>query len=413
MMSTSLMLAAFCVAPIGAVANDGIDDAPAIQAELAIRNVCLPAGEYTLAKHGQWSIDVPANRTLSGVGADTLLVMDGDGGFGAWSGINVRASNVTVRDLAITNRSRRTEEQTHTLQVRGPADDVVVERVWLSNPVRTCTPGIDDCPASGQWKGGDCIRTYGEDGARLRRPRLVGIAFRHCDRSGWSSNRGVEDASLTGSSFHDTGDQDIDIEATGTGAVDGIVIANNTFSGGQQGDYAISVQCSSVCRDVVIVGNVLRNRGIWAFNTEGLVVTSNRIRHTAIGIDPTILLLKTNADAVVASNSVTRSGAAGPVFAVKDHNTGSARNIAIRGNTVRQATSGPVFHYRGARGVTVAENRVHRDVDGIMTQAETSTNTASFDILVEANQLSGLFSALASGPIAALAALRGGQIGAP
>lgn len=399
------LLVALCVAPVGVVANDGIDDAPAIQLALAAGNVCLPAGEYTLGKHGQWSIDIPANRTLSGVGADTLLVMEGDGGFGAWSGVHARASNVTVRDLAITNRARRTEEQTHTIQVRGPADDAVLERLFLSNPVRTCEPGVDGCPASGQWKGGDCIRTYGEDGARVRRLRMSTIAFRFCDRSGWASNRGVEDASLTGSSFFITGDQDVDIEATGTGAVDGIVIANNTFSGGQQGDYAISVQCSSVCRDVVIVGNVLRNRGIWAFNTEGLVVTGNRIRHTAIGIDPTILLLKANVDAVVANNSVTRTGAAGPVFAVKDHNSGAPRNVAIRGNTVRQGTSGPVFHYRGAQGVTVAENRVHRDVAGVMTQAETSASALSADIVVGGNQLSGLFDALAIGPVAALAAL--------
>jgi hypothetical protein len=398
----ALVIAA-CLAPVGVVANDGIDDAPAIQLALAAGSVCLPDGTYELGKHGRHSITVTSNRSLRGQGAGTHFVMVGDAGFGAWSAIRAQGDNITLADFrASAAGASRTEEQTHVVLVEGASTGVRIVGLHLSNPPRI---EADGTPA----KSGDCVRLLGATGAVVRGTQVDSVHFSDCTRTGLQIQRGVEDTSVTDATFSGTGVADIDVEATGPAiGVSGLTIGTSTFSGGARGDHAITVQCATgACRDVTIVGNTLRGRGIYLFNVDGATVAGNTIRADARGIDPTVWISKSATDVTIATNTVIRTGVAGPVFAVKDHNTGSARNVAIRGNTVRQATAGPVFHYRGARHVTVAENRIHRDVAGVLTMGEASAAATAADVVVESNQLSGSYSALAAGAVAALAALRG------
>ncbi len=392
-------------AAFGALPNDGLDDAPGLTAALAAGDVCLRAGDYHLWKHGQVSVTVPSNRTFSGQGPSSRLVMTASGGNGAWSGVRLLGSNIVVRELSITVEAWDTEEQTHAFSVAGPSSGVLFTAVHVSNPVRYRPDGT-------MWPSGDCIRLGGgnTDAQVVRRVVITASIFQNCDRSGLQVQREVEDVVVAGCAFHDTGDQDIDVEATGTSRVDGLVITGNTFSGGQQGNFAIAVQCTAgICSNVTISNNVFRSRGIYAFNAEYLAISGNIVRNQALGIDPTIWIHKYARDVVVANNVVTRDGVSGPLFAVKDHNSGYPRNVSIRGNTARQNTGGPIFQYRGAQAIVVADNSFRRDTLGALAIAETSSQLISRDVVVTNNRLTGQFpSWLNEGPATLLSSTLSG-----
>lgn len=139
----SFLLALVLTAPI---ANDGLDDYPAIQAALdADCHVQLGAGVYEIV-HNQTptssnrfhGLRLRAGCSLRGVGAATVLRFSGNQGHADYYPIsfmtgshNASISHVLLDTGALIN----TEEQTHAINIRGSLG-VTIDHVWFSHPGR-------------------------------------------------------------------------------------------------------------------------------------------------------------------------------------------------------------------------------------------------------------------------------------
>ncbi|MGH7394526.1 MAG: right-handed parallel beta-helix repeat-containing protein [Candidatus Methylomirabilales bacterium] len=246
----------------GATPDDATDDRAAIQAALDAASggtLCIPEGRFVVgnAPVGSYNrfagVSTHGQHTgIHGSGPSTVLALEGDRGGAGINGIlaiDPGAADVTIRDFTIdTSGAWNTGEQTHGIQIgsgvgTGTVTDIRVERVRFVHPL----------PLVG--RSGDCLRLLGSsDGlpaGAVTRVTVVGSTFLRCARSGVSVQRNVHDLTVTASQFESAGDQDIDVEPTGGGAVSGLVISGNALMNETSGDGILlwSVQ------DTTVLGN--------------------------------------------------------------------------------------------------------------------------------------------------------------
>ncbi len=344
-----------------AIAGDGLDDRAVIQAALTAGcSVQLGNGDYTIVTPiprlaGVLKYDilsVPTGASLRGLGPATRLVFSGDAGHADWHGVGLMGNDASVSELSIdTTALVNTEEQTHAIQITAPALHVSVSRIWFYHPSRGGT--------SGTLGGGDCLKIVGYSTAIP--PRIVSAAiadsqFVECDRSGIASIGGFYGLTITGSTFHNTGDQDIDVE--GNNPAGSLVAADNVFLMGPRAQSSLSISYTAPSLDLfTFSNNVVDGRGLILYSAKRGVITGNTITIRK-GYEPAIKILKASGDVAISGNTIVRTAAANAASLVwiAHLNTGMPGTFVLTGNVLRNETNWAQSVISEAASLTMASN---------------------------------------------------------
>jgi hypothetical protein len=372
--------AEFTAAMFGALPDDDADDRLGLQA--AVTSACdagggivrLQAGLYQVGNNPEpganniESLTIRcSNVRITGEGLSTVIQATGDGGMGDWNLIQVRAaagSTTPIRNVEIDNvllsgaGMWNTEEQTHLLQIGGgPVEGVSIHHVWFYYPPRPKQDG------SGNERGGDCIRLIGAPGKSIRFTTITNSQFLACDRSSIAFQREVYDTIIDSNTFMNVGDQHIDQEPTGNGALGRFVITNNLFMFGSQGAHAVTLTGNAVTEassEVVFSHNVLFGRGLSLYNVQRAVVSDNIIMGKMGTAEGVIHARKGNTDIMLRGNYVERlpGSVPGPVVSVTPHNSGFPSRWKIDGNRIVNSVDGFALNLESITDVSVSNNDV-------------------------------------------------------
>lgn len=142
--------------PFNAIPNDGEDDRDELQQWIdagcasASKLLYLPPGDWHVTRRpALGATNIGSLRilcdglTILGAGRASRIVMKGSGvlptnfrGPADWWVFDIRGSGVTIEGIAIDGSQRsNTGEQTHLIQLIGPARDVELRRLYLNHPV--------------------------------------------------------------------------------------------------------------------------------------------------------------------------------------------------------------------------------------------------------------------------------------
>lgn len=417
-------------APFNAVPNDGEDDREKLQQWIDAG--CASANKLLYLPPGDWHVTRqplldPTNigslritcdgLTILGAGRTSRIVMKGSAvlpanfqGPAAWWVFEVRAKGVTIEGIAIDGFQRsNTGEQTHLVQVIGPARDIELRRLYLNIPVlpapagsvnckppktdpefetRMCVvPGhgsvlcktLGDRPSCslsggvytvlGWFRGGDCICSVGEVATPLNGVSVTDSYAPECDRSFIAFQRASYNFTITGNVTKKVTDQIIDQEPSGAGGIGKVLIMDNRFERGgaaSQGGAVITLTGSGPGADLgdaMVVSNNILDGGIITFNVSRISIEHNVINGQALASnqEPVIQIIKHTDSLHLIGNDIDRPAASGPgaVILARVHNTDWPTDVTMALNTIRQNTDGDVIDMRGVQNVTIVDNTIH------------------------------------------------------
>ncbi len=370
----------FSAASFGALPDDGADDRDGIQS--AVQSACDAGGGVVRLQAGLYEVGNNAlpganniaslaircsNVRITGEGLSTVLQATGDGLGGDWNLIQIRppptgrevVRNVEIDNLLLSGSGAwNTEEQTHLIQIgAGPVENVSMHHLWFYQPVRQKV-GL---AAGTSEKGGDCIRLMGAPGKAVRYVHISDSQFLDCDRSSVSFQREVYDTIIDSNMFMAVGDQHIDQEPTGVGALGRLVVTNNLFMGGAQGAHAVALTGNAIdqpAAEIVFSQNVLFGRGLSLMNVQRAVVSDNVILGKIGSAEGVVHARKASSDVVMRGNHIERlaGSAVGPVVSVVPHNSGFPSRWKIDGNRIVSAVDGFGLNLESISNVSVGNN---------------------------------------------------------
>jgi hypothetical protein len=416
--------------PFNAVPNDGLDDREQLQQWIdagcasANKLLYLPPGDWHVTRRPQTDPDSRGSLrilcdglTLLGAGRTSRIVMLGSGmlptsfmGPANWWVFDIRGKGVTLEGIAIDGAQRSdTGEQTHLVQLIGPARDVELRRLYLNMPVLpapkgsvSCKPAESDpdyktrkclvpehgtvlckdlgdrpsCSVSdnlytvlGWFRGGDCIRSVGEVATPVDGVSVTDSYAPECDRSFIALQRASYNFTITGNVTKKVTDQIIDQEPSGAGGIGKIFILGNRFERGgaaSQGGAAITltgIGTGADLGDSMVVANNVLDGGIITFNVGRISIEHNIIngQASASNIEPVIHIVRHTESLRLIGNEIDRPAAAGPgpVILARLHNTDWPVDVTMALNTIRQNTDGNVIELNGVQNATIADNTIH------------------------------------------------------
>jgi hypothetical protein len=409
----------FSAESFGAQPDDGLDDRPGLQE--AVDSACdagggivrLQAGLYELSPNpqvGATNVESIAircsNVRLTGEGLSTVLQATGDSLGRDWNLIQIRstpADPVPVRNIEIDNMllsgvgAWNTPEQTHLVQIGvGPVESVSMHHLWFYHPVRQ-KPDL-----TGNEKGGDCVRLLGGPDKAVRFVQITDSQFLDCDRSGISFQREVFDVIIDSNMFLAVGDQHVDQEPTGVGALGRTVVSSNLFMGGAQGAFAVTLTGNAIDQpssDVVFARNVLFGRGLSLINVQRAVVSDNVIMSHIATADGVIHARKATEDIVLRGNRVERmaGSAPGPVLSLVPYSSGFPGKWRIDGNRFVSKADGFGLNLDSVSDVSISNNdfEFHGPSEGTFAAIRLIATQAPVDnTLVYGNHVYGGFGAM-------------------
>lgn len=345
-------------AAFGAIPDDGVSDRDAFQRALdsiaAGGTLCIGPGRWTMerAKPGTYNRFAALSThghgvTIAGVGPATVLELAGDQGGGATSVISVDpgAMGITIRDFAIdTTDATNADEQTHAIATSGncsmalgtcrPITGLTITRITFTHP-----------PAPDGGRKGDCIRLLGNTVATaVTDVTISGIVGAFCARAFVEIQRGLHHVTITGNQTTFCGDQCVDSEPTGdsTATDDDIVITDNRFdcADGSQGDSDVSLGgAGEPMRRVTMKRNTLC-RGVRTYRIADSVISGNTIGGAMRGPGGVVEIGNVCSGLLVEDNTITRSGAPGPMVRAVPHSGGLCGQLTVRDNSMIQGTGG-------------------------------------------------------------------------
>lgn len=369
-MRIALLLIAACAADVSAieqqlaapgscatfaVPDDGVDDRAAIQSAIDTQGCAdLSSGTYdvivTSPRTGSRYdlLTLTGGRTLRGAGPATVIRFSGDAARSDLRGIGMTGDSNLVADLTLdTTGLTNTEEQTHAIQITGPALNQRVSGNWFRHP------------SLGASAGGDCIKVVGYDQTATTPDMRVsmvitGNVFAQCDRSGVAVHSGLRDALINSNLFLETGDQDIDLEGSG-GAIDSLVISGNSFRRTLNNGVSVAI-AAGLTRRAVFSGNIVNGGRLFTYNVERLSVTGNVFTVPWQAIE----MVKMTKEVVIAGNAFAGTddtATAGMMISATHHNSGMPGMVSITGNTFRAANPLGLFvAVTSAESVSIANN---------------------------------------------------------
>jgi hypothetical protein len=413
--------------PFNAIPNDSEDDREKLQQWIdagcasASKLLYLPPGDWQVTRRPELgvgsigSLRIPCDGlTILGAGRASRIVMKGSGVLAAnftgpadWWVFDIRGSGVTIEGIAIDGAQRsNTGEQTHLIQLTGPARDVELRRLYLNHPVLQPPEGAVNCkPAAtdpdfntrmcmvaehgsvlcktlgdrpkcslaqgtytllGWFNGGDCIRSLGEVATPVNGVTVSDAYAPECDRSFIALQRASYNFTITGNVTKKVSDQIIDQEPSGTGGIGRILITGNRLERGgpnAQGAAAISLTGNgpgAEIGDAMVVSNNILDGGIITFNVARISIEHNIINGQALAANktPVIQVIKTTDSLRLVGNEIDRpaTSGSGAVILASVHNSGWPTDVTMALNTIRQNTDGDVIDMDGVQDVTITGN---------------------------------------------------------
>ncbi len=417
--------------PFNAIPNDSGDDREALQQWIdagcasASKLLYLPPGDWHVTRRPQvdasniGSLRILCDGlTLLGAGRASRIVMQGSAvlptnilGPAPWWVFDIRGEGVTLEGIAVDGSQRtNTGEQTHLVQLMGPARDVELRQLHLNMPALrpplgsvNCKPAATDpdfltrkCAVPGHqgsvlckdlgdrprcsltggvytllgwFRGGDCIRSVGEVATPVNGVSVTDSYAPECDRSFIALQRASYNFTITGNVTKKVTDQIIDQEPSGSGGIGKIFILGNRFERGgaaSEGGAAISltgIGPGSDLGDAMVVANNVLDGGIITFNVARISIEHNIINGQALAsnVEPVIQIIRHTESLRLIGNEIDRPAGSGPgaVVLARVHNTHWPLDVTMALNTFRQNTNGNVVEMTGVQNATVVDNTIH------------------------------------------------------
>lgn len=346
-----------CTVP-AAIPDDGQDDRAAIQAVLdnsACTEVDLGDGVYNIATppgHNGSGVRRPFymlkvnGKTLKGNGQATVLTFTGDVSLINWHGIEILGASPAVTMLSMnTDGLTNGSEQTHAIQVTGPASGVNLASIWFSHHLPNSLTG------------GDCIKAvgYAASNTLIQGITVANNTFTACNRAGFESHSGVHNLSVHDNNF--VGVDEIDIDSEGSGDNDAWEIYNNVFS------LSNSVSVFAIAIDSVtntsIHDNTINGKGVYFYSAVNANFSNNTINRTVAGDGSGVIQIEKSCNNItVFHNNLTRMSGVypAPVINITDHNGGYPTNITLDTNTLNQNTEANTIGVTTVVGFTATSN---------------------------------------------------------
>jgi hypothetical protein len=295
-----------------------------------------------------WSIVLDGAVTVTGAGEHSSTVRMKGGAGGDWWVFNVTGDGNRLTDFAIDGSDRLgTDEQTHLIQLVGPATDTRIDHMRLSLP---------RIPMNG---GGDCIRLLGSEPASLPAKlvdgvTIVDVTMPDCDRSAIGFQRGIRNVWISGLVTRRIGDQAIDMEPTGSGTIRGVTIRDSRIHTGRGAGIAMTLTGNggsfATATEGVVVDNVDLDGQIFMYNVGHTQLRNLRIdvaNAAAIGA------IKAGAGIVVDGGYFRRTGDAGNVLSFTAHSGNFPTEVVVRNAHVVQNADGPPIKFSPTAGALV------------------------------------------------------------
>jgi hypothetical protein len=350
-------------AAFGAIVNDGRDDRAAVQraidaARQTARAVCLPIGDLHIArKPGEGRAAVASlivegdGVELRGGGPRSRLVMlagEHDDTPNAWWLIQVTGTRHVLRGFAIDGTDRgHTHEQTHLIQVVGPARGIQLERLSLTIPRQ---PGN---------RGGDCIRLLGEQRDRVDGVSIVAVRGESCARSFVAFQRAVSNVQIYDSSSVEVSDQVIDMEPSGRGAIHSVRIRDCNFQRGPggEGNWALSLAGADDPAEDILVQSTTLDGGIFAYHASHTTIRDCTITG-GVTREALIHVVRGGEGVRILDNRLDRTGLPGDGIYLGHHYNAWPTDVTVRGNHIRLRAEGMPIHAEPVVGLDVDGNTI-------------------------------------------------------
>jgi hypothetical protein len=349
-----------CVSPteFGAVVDDGKDDRAAVQQAFEVAasrrlDVCLPAGDLHVGRvPGRISslITPMQGIRIRGMGTRSRFVMLGkpdDEHSRDWWVIQVTGTGHRLQDFAMDGSARDvTDEQTHLIQVRGPARDIQLERLRLAIPVQSIS------------KGGDCIRLLGDPGEEVQNVRIANVVGEVCARSFIAFQRLVSNVTVDHVTSREVGGQAIDMEPSGD-AIRDVTIRNSMFRRGSiaRGQTTVALAGSRIHSENLVLEHSVVEGGIQVFRVRNALIRHNYIHGSLRGLG--LIKVQAASERVqIEHNVIQRTGESGGGVELFSHNGGWPRDVGIRGNVIIMAGSGFPIHGEPVQALDVSNNSI-------------------------------------------------------
>ena len=354
-----------CIDPTsyGAVVDDGKDDRVAVQAALdaarrSARPVCLPIGDLHIARKPGRGRAVVASLIVDGDGLElrgrgpkSRLVMLAGPELerpNAWWLLQVTGTRHTLANFALDGSSRgRTHEQTHLVQVLGPASGIQIERLSLTIPKQPDN------------RGGDCIRLLGEQDARVDGVSIVGVRGESCARSFIAFQRAVSNVQIYDSTSVVVSDQVIDMEPSGRGAIHNVRIRDCNFQRGPgaEGNWALSLAGADDSAEDILVQSTTLDGGIFAYNVSHTTVRDCTITG-GVTREALIHIVRGGEGVRILDNRLDRTGLPGDGIYLGHHHTTWPTDVILRGNHIRLRGDGIPIHGEPVVGIDIDGNTI-------------------------------------------------------
>lgn len=393
-----------CIDPVtyGAVASDSKPDTAAIQKAIdeAVSKhaeVCLGEGVWELepparqGKHGPiGSLLISGPVTIRGKGGKTVLRMVGDGDKRDWRGIHIKdAHDVSLVDFAIDGLGAyNTEEQTHLVEIGPDSHDITVSGMTFG-PMRKPDEPI------GKGIGGDGIRVLGNPGHEVEDVVIADSTFVDCDRSGIGLQRSVRRIAILRDKITGAGDQSIDFEPTGRGAIEDVAIIGVTIDkpAASQGAWAMTlVGNKDLAHRITVADSTIDGGAIMLMNVEDVDIRHNKITQGAQSKDATISWIRHGSNVTVRNNTITRpsTAQAGPLVRASHNNGAIPHGLVVTDNVLRQETHAAVVGSESVGGVVVRNNTIdYTGTDPIDAVVVSAVAGDLADVEVSGNTVSG------------------------
>lgn len=352
----------------GAVPNDGVDDRDQLQAAINAAQAgpgCLEIGPGTFhatRKQTDGTASIPSLRisgtlALRGSGEGvTVLAMLGPGtcsgceGFPNptdWRLLDVTGTtDVSVSDLTLDGSQRtQTNEQTHLLQVNGPTQRVLIERVTFNLPV------------IGPNAGGDCIRLLGTHLNWVRNTTIRDTRGVDCDRSFIGIQRGLDGLVIERSESVKVGDQAIDFEPTGGPSfecqpiVKNVLMRDLTLRRATDKGLTVAVHGDgcAVAQNVTLTDSIVADGPVSILDAHDVTLSRLHLRSLPGDAAPTVLARKRIENLRVLDSVVERVVGSAPSHVVKISAQSGANptDVLLSGVRIVQATPAPLVRTEG------------------------------------------------------------------
>lgn len=331
-----------CLDPVdlGAVPDDGVDDAPAIREALATDgDVCLGPGTWDLGyAYSSGSATVGIGKVLRGVGPATVLRMSGDAHAGTWFGVTVQGG--VLSDLTITQAITNPDPagQNHLIRVN-QSDGSRLERLTLG---------------PGSIGGGDCIQLLGNT-ADITGLVISDVVALGCERSAIAIQHGVASGVVTGVVLNARTGSEIDYEPTSPGPTtltwNGAVLLHTSSS------RALTMSDSGGVNRSSFIGLLILGGNVQAVRASGVTFTGNVIIGSSASATSTFEVIRDSVGLRVFGNLVVRpAGTAGTALRVICNQGLCPSRAMIDDNVIEQSTAGFAIETDGLQMSTIRGN---------------------------------------------------------